>query len=98
MPLSGQKLSSLTAYPLWWRRLTSLEFRIYNTHLQVSCCACQPGKTAFATIEAMGEGLEALSSVYVWPLDKRPKDAAGRHGSLHAKCAVADGADFWFRA
>jgi phosphatidylserine/phosphatidylglycerophosphate/cardiolipin synthase-like enzyme len=28
--------------------------------------------------------------VYVWPLDKRPKDGAGRHGSLHAKCAVAD--------
>lgn len=28
--------------------------------------------------------------MYVWPLDKRPKDGAGRHGSLHAKCAVAD--------
>jgi phosphatidylserine/phosphatidylglycerophosphate/cardiolipin synthase-like enzyme len=51
------------------------------------------GKTAFAAIEAMGEELEALSSVYLWPLDKRPKDAAGRHGSLHAKCAAADGAD-----
>ena len=39
----------------------------------------------------MGEELEALSSVYVWPRDERPKDVAGRHGSLHAKCAVADG-------
>jgi phosphatidylserine/phosphatidylglycerophosphate/cardiolipin synthase-like enzyme len=28
--------------------------------------------------------------VYVWPRDKRPTDAAGRYGSLHAKCAVAD--------
>lgn len=51
------------------------------------------GKTAFAANEAMGEELEALSSVYLWPLDKRPKDAAGRHGSLHAKRAAADGAD-----
>jgi phosphatidylserine/phosphatidylglycerophosphate/cardiolipin synthase-like enzyme len=28
--------------------------------------------------------------VYVWPRDKRPTDAAGRYGSLHAKCTVAD--------
>jgi phosphatidylserine/phosphatidylglycerophosphate/cardiolipin synthase-like enzyme len=48
------------------------------------------GKTAFATIKAMGEELEALSNVYIWPPEKRPKDAAGRHGSLHAKCAVSD--------
>ena len=32
----------------------------------------------------------ALSKVYVWPLDRRPKDRAGRYGSLHAKFAVAD--------
>jgi phosphatidylserine/phosphatidylglycerophosphate/cardiolipin synthase-like enzyme len=49
------------------------------------------GKTAFAAIKAMGEELEALSNVYIWPPEKRPKDAAGRHGSLHAKCAVSDG-------
>src|SRR5215212_8465822 len=34
--------------------------------------------------------LRALSEVYIWPLDKRPKDGAGRYGSLHAKFAVAD--------
>ena len=28
--------------------------------------------------------------MYVWPLDERPKDRAGRYGSLHAKFAVAD--------
>ena len=48
------------------------------------------GKTGFAAIGAAGEELQALSTVYVWPSDKRPTDAAGRHGSLHAKCAVAD--------
>lgn len=48
------------------------------------------GKTAFAAIKAMGEELEALSNVYIWPPEKRPKDASGRHGSLHAKCAVSD--------
>lgn len=48
------------------------------------------GKMAFAGLKALGEELKGLSKVYLWPLDKRPKDPAGRHGSLHAKCAVAD--------
>lgn len=48
------------------------------------------GKTAFAAMEAVGEELKALSKIYVWPPTKRPKNAAGRQGSLHAKCAVAD--------
>lgn len=29
-------------------------------------------------------------AIYAWPLDKRVVDAQGRHGSLHAKCAMAD--------
>ncbi|MDP9476740.1 MAG: DISARM system phospholipase D-like protein DrmC [Actinomycetota bacterium] len=48
------------------------------------------GKTAFAGLGAVGEELKELSEVYLWPLEKRPKDSAGKHGSLHAKCAVAD--------
>ncbi len=48
------------------------------------------GKTAFAGLEALGEELRDLSEVYLWPLERRPKDFAGRHGSLHAKFAVAD--------
>jgi cardiolipin synthase len=28
--------------------------------------------------------------VYVWPLEKRQRDVRGRHGTLHAKFAVAD--------
>ena len=33
-----------------------------------------------------------MAAVYVWPMDKRPIDGNGHHGSLHAKCAVADDA------
>ncbi len=42
-------------------------------------------------MEAFGPDVAARSRVYVWPLDRRPKDPLGNHGSLHAKCAVADG-------
>lgn len=28
--------------------------------------------------------------VYAWPATQRPRDAQGRHGTLHAKFAVAD--------
>jgi len=34
--------------------------------------------------------LLSVVKVYTWPLDKRPTDSHGNHGSLHAKCAVAD--------
>ncbi len=49
------------------------------------------GKVAFAALKALGAEVGANSKVYVWPLHKRPKDGNGKHGSLHAKCAVADG-------
>jgi phosphatidylserine/phosphatidylglycerophosphate/cardiolipin synthase-like enzyme len=49
------------------------------------------GKVTFAGLEALGEEIRGVASVYVWPLEKRPKDRLGRFGSLHAKCAIADG-------
>ena len=49
------------------------------------------GKNEFDTIRALGPEVGASASVYMWPLAKRPKDRSGRHGALHAKCAVADG-------
>jgi phosphatidylserine/phosphatidylglycerophosphate/cardiolipin synthase-like enzyme len=48
------------------------------------------GKVAFDALHALGPDVAAQSAVYVWPLDQRPKSTAGQHGSLHAKCAVAD--------
>jgi phosphatidylserine/phosphatidylglycerophosphate/cardiolipin synthase-like enzyme len=49
------------------------------------------GKVAFAALKALGAEVGAKCKVYVWPLQKRLKDGNGKHGSLHAKCAVADG-------
>jgi phosphatidylserine/phosphatidylglycerophosphate/cardiolipin synthase-like enzyme len=48
------------------------------------------GKVAFAALNALGAEVTLNCKVYVWPLEKRPKDGSGQHGSLHAKCAVAD--------
>ncbi len=49
------------------------------------------GRIAFDTIGALGQGVVEHARIYVWPLEKRPRSADGRHGSLHAKVALADG-------
>ncbi len=48
------------------------------------------GKVSFETITGIGAEVAAVSHVYVWPREQRQTDSAGRHGSLHAKCALAD--------
>jgi phosphatidylserine/phosphatidylglycerophosphate/cardiolipin synthase-like enzyme len=48
-------------------------------------------KIGYETLEAFPEYLLSKAKVYIWPLDKRIKNAAGKYGSLHVKCAVADG-------
>src|SRR5262249_45099101 len=47
------------------------------------------GKIAFSPAERLG--LTPIVQTFVWPLAKREKDPQGRYGSLHAKCAAADG-------
>ncbi len=49
------------------------------------------GKIAFDTIRALGQQVAEHAQIYVWPLEKRLRTVDGRHGSLHAKIAVADG-------
>lgn len=49
------------------------------------------GKVAFDTVKALGEDVRECARLYAWPLDKRSQTPDGRHGSLHAKVAVADG-------
>ena len=49
------------------------------------------GKVEYDNLRALGDAVARVSSVFIWPREKREKDTAGRHGSLHAKCAVADG-------
>lgn len=48
------------------------------------------GKIAYDGLAAFGPQVTARAEVYHWPLKQRPRDDEGRHGSLHAKCAVAD--------
>lgn len=48
------------------------------------------GKVAYDGLAAFGREVATHAEVYHWPLEQRPRDDAGRHGALHAKCAVAD--------
>ena len=49
------------------------------------------GRIAYNTVQALGSAVTRQVTVYVWPLLRRKTDEHGRHGSLHAKFAVADG-------
>ncbi len=49
------------------------------------------GRIAYDTVRALGSAVTRQASVYIWPLAERLVDENGRHGSLHAKLAIADG-------
>lgn len=49
------------------------------------------GKIVYNTIRALGKSLREKSKVFIWPHAKRLFTSDGKVGSLHAKCAVADG-------
>lgn len=49
------------------------------------------GKIAFDTIRALGADVAQHAQRVVWSHDQRPHSPDGKHGSLHAKVAVADG-------
>jgi phosphatidylserine/phosphatidylglycerophosphate/cardiolipin synthase-like enzyme len=48
-------------------------------------------KLTFDGLHTLGREVAQSALVYVWPREKRPTHPGGRYGSLHAKCAVADG-------
>jgi phosphatidylserine/phosphatidylglycerophosphate/cardiolipin synthase-like enzyme len=47
-------------------------------------------KITYDTIKALGQDVARRSTIYVWPLQRRRQTPDGKHGSLHAKIAVAD--------
>ena len=49
------------------------------------------GEGEYDTIRALGPEVEACSSVYFWPKEKRTPGDNNNVGILHVKCAVADG-------
>jgi phosphatidylserine/phosphatidylglycerophosphate/cardiolipin synthase-like enzyme len=48
------------------------------------------GKVAYDGLAALGPSIAERARIHRWPLEARPVDDTGRHGSLHVKCAVAD--------
>lgn len=48
------------------------------------------GKVRFDPLPHLAAGQQGAVEVYSWPIEQRPKDAFGRHGTLHAKFAVGD--------
>ena len=48
------------------------------------------GKVSFDPLPYLRGDSSLPIEVYVWPLAKRERDDRGRHGTLHAKFAVAD--------
>lgn len=48
------------------------------------------GKVDFDPLPHLNGGAAQRAEVYVWPMQQRRRDARGRHGTLHAKFAVAD--------
>ncbi len=49
------------------------------------------GEGEYSTIKALGQEVAACSMVYFWPKENRPIGDNKKVGSLHVKCAVADG-------
>ena len=48
------------------------------------------GQLSFDALNAFSVLPKGSYSVYYWPLDRRPRNGAGRPGKLHVKCAVVD--------
>ncbi len=69
--------------------------RAANRGVQISLIIESPqesaGKIAYDGLAAFGSQVLARAAVFRWPREARPVDEAGKAGSLHAKCAVADG-------
>ncbi|MBN1995635.1 MAG: DISARM system phospholipase D-like protein DrmC, partial [Anaerolineae bacterium] len=49
------------------------------------------GKITFDTMKSLGKEVAQCARIYIWPLSQRTQSESGKHGSLHAKVAVADG-------
>ncbi|MGE0128973.1 MAG: DISARM system phospholipase D-like protein DrmC [Blastocatellales bacterium] len=48
------------------------------------------GKIPFSIESLLTDQIKAKARILKWPHEKREKGENGKHGSLHAKCAVAD--------
>lgn len=63
-----------------------------GVHLRIIAETPEVGtdQVPFGVVAGLGREVANRSQVLIWDKAKRPKDADGRHGSLHMKCAIAD--------
>lgn len=50
----------------------------------------ETGKIDHDPVLTLGAEIAAASTLWEWPIEQRPRDDRGRHGTLHAKLALAD--------
>ncbi len=48
------------------------------------------GQNTYSTLKALGPAIASTCKVFFWPVENRAKDAQGKPGILHVKCAVSD--------
>lgn len=74
--------------------VTQALIRAFERDVDLRICVEAPGSSgqrmAYDTVKALGQDMQQRAEIYIWPRDQRPTDPAGKSGSLHAKCAVAD--------
>lgn len=61
-----------------------------NVRLIAETPETSEGKISFGFTSSFDKEIIQKAQIYNWSLDKRTKDAEGKYGSLHAKCAIAD--------
>lgn len=85
-------LIAFAAYrvPAIARALRDAGTRGVTVRLVVEDREISQGKVSFDPLPALVEAGLLSVEVYVWPLEQRPIDERGRHGTLHAKGLVVD--------
>jgi phosphatidylserine/phosphatidylglycerophosphate/cardiolipin synthase-like enzyme len=72
------------------RELEAALKRGVSVTLIVEDAEVSEGKVRFNPLAALIGNREIACRAYHWPLEQRPRNDDGRHGSLHAKCVLAD--------
>jgi phosphatidylserine/phosphatidylglycerophosphate/cardiolipin synthase-like enzyme len=74
-------------------RIAAALARAAQRGVRIQLCVESPeesrGRLAYSAVAALGEEVSRQATVYIWPYERRLSQE-GRHGALHAKCAVAD--------
>lgn len=74
-----------------------IELMNRGVHLRIIAETPEVGETRvpFGVMAGLGAEVATRAQVFIWEKSKRPKDAEGRHGSLHMKCAISDCQDLF---